>query len=70
MSDPESKKRFFQLADLAFTWFVIDKNGVSHIFKSEKEALEFMEANNIAIPKERGCKNAISSEGNNDIQSK
>ena len=54
MSDPETKKRFFQLADLAFIWVVIDKDGVRHIFKSEKEANEFMMANNMPIPKGRG----------------
>lgn len=55
MSNPENKKKFFELADLAFTWFVIDKNGVWHIFKSEKEAYDFMKANDIPIPKGRGC---------------
>ena len=54
MSDQEIKKRFFQLADLALTYIVIDKDGVTHVFKSEKEAIEFLIANKIPIPKGRG----------------
>ena len=32
MSDQETKKKFFQLADLAFTWVVIDKDGITLVF--------------------------------------
>lgn len=42
VSDQENKDKFLKLADLAFTWLVIDKDGTVNCFKSKKEAVDFM----------------------------
>lgn len=51
MSKSKNLKKFYRLADLAFTWFVTDEKGETHIFKSEKEARAFIEKRK----KEGGC---------------
>ena len=74
MSKSKNLDKFMKLADLAFCWFVMDSKGVTHSFKSEKEANDFIEKNDVMqftsegkkIKKGRGCKNAISSKRNND----
>lgn len=56
MSDQENKDKFLKLADLAFTWLVIDKDGTVYCFKSEKEAIDFMVKRKRKKKKEGGVK--------------
>lgn len=54
MSDQKTKDKFLKLADLAFTWLIIDKDGAIYCFKSEKEAIDFMMKNKRKKKKRKG----------------
>ena len=45
MSDQEIKNKYYELKNLAFGYFVQDKDGVTHFFDSEETFLKFINNN-------------------------